>query len=477
MEFKSLDSTHYLSADLTDIPSSSPSRQKLSLTKGLFGLLSLILLTGGYLVYQRLATPTQQSNQRPMVMSVERENLSITVSANGTIEPEQVVNVSPKTAGVLTKLWVEEGDTVSKGQVIAYMDDSNLQGQLTQAQGQLAKAQADLDRGVAGNRTEEIAQAQARLASAQADLKQAEADLHRNQDLFEAGAIARQAYDKATTTRDTAQAKLREVQQALALSQAGSRPEEIASARAQVESAQGALQTIQAQINDTVIRAPFGGVVSRKYADPGAFVAPTTAGSSVSSATSSSILSLASTNRVVANVAESSIAQIQVGQSVVITADAYPGKTFQGRVSQIATQAIVEQNVTSFEVKVALVGAAAQQLRSGMNVSAKFQVGQLQNVLTVPTVAVTRQNNVTGVFVGAPHQPPKFVAITPGATLNNRTEVKAGLTGTEHILINVPSEAPPPSGFSLSNLLGSGAKDGPPGGGPPGGAGGLPPGQ
>ena len=473
MPSNSLDTTQYPVPELTD--STALPIKKSRLTKRLLGLLSLLLIMGGsYLAYQRFVMPQQQADQRPTVVSVERKNLSVTVSANGTVEPEQVVNVSPKTAGVLTKLLVEEGDSVNKGQVIAYMDDSNLQGQLTQAQGQLAKAEADSDRMVAGNRSQEIAQAQARLQSTQADLSQAEDDLRRNQELFDSGAISRQVYNKAKTVRDTAQAKLTEVQQALDLSQAGSRQEDIAAARAQVESARGALQSIQAQINDTVIRAPFSGVVSLKYADPGAFVAPTTAGSSVSSATSSSILSLASTNRVVANVAESSISQIQVGQSVVITADAYPGKTFQGRVSQIATQAIVEQNVTSFEVKVALVGEAAQQLRSGMNVSAQFKVGQLQNVMTVPTVAVTRQNNVTGVFVGVPNQPPKFTAITTGATINNRTEVKAGLDGTEHILINVPSKAPSQPGFSLSNLLGGSSKDGPPGG-PPGGAAGGPP--
>jgi HlyD family secretion protein len=475
MAFNSLGSKSSTLPDLTD-PAASPQPVKQRrIPKRLLGLLSLFLIAGGsYLAYQQFALPQAQPHQRPTVVPVKRQNLAVTVSANGTVEPEQAVNVSPKTAGVLTQLLVKEGEAVTKGQIIAHMDDSNLQGQLTQAHGQLAKAEADLDKLVAGNRSQEIAQAQARLESAQADLNQTEDDRRRNQALFEAGAISRQIYNKASTARDTAQAKLKEEQQALALSQAGSRQEEIAAGRAQVESAKGELQNIQAQINDTVIRAPFSGVVSLKYADPGAFVAPTTAGSSVSSATSSSILSLASTNRVVANVSESSISQIQVGQSVVITADAYPGKTFQGRVSQIATQAIVEQNVTSFEVKVALVGEAARQLRSGMNVSAQFNVGQLQNVLTVPSVAVTRQNNVTGVFVGKPNQPPKFTEITTGATLNDRTEVKAGLNGTEHILINAPSAPPPPSGFSLSTLLGGGSKDTPPP--PPGGAG-APPGQ
>ena len=262
--------------------------------------------------------------------------------------------------------------------------------------------------------------------------------------------------------------------QALALSQAGSRTEEIAAARAEEQAVLGTLQTIQSQINDTVIRAAFNGTISRKYADPGAFVTPTTAGSSVSSATSSSILSLASTNRVVANVAETSIAKIRIGQTVTIAADAYPGKTFQGTVSQIATQAIVQQNVTSFEVKVALESAAAKQLRSGMNVSVKFNVGAVPQAMTVPTIAINRENNVTGVYVGAPNQPPRFLPITTGTTINDRTEVKSGLVGTEHILLQAPPKQKPKARFSFPGFPGSSSNDGPPGqppgGGPPGGA-------
>ncbi len=93
---------------------------------------------------------------------------------------------------------------------------------------------------------------------------------------------------------DIAQARsvLKEKKAALNLLKAGSRPEDIAQARAQVVAAQGAVAIAQRNIDDTVIRAPFAGIIARKYADPGAFVTPTTAGSAVTSATSSSILAL-----------------------------------------------------------------------------------------------------------------------------------------------------------------------------------------
>ncbi len=327
---------------------------------------------------------------------------------------------------------------MQQGQVLAYMDASNLQGQLHQAQGNLAVATANLQGVTTGNRPQDIAQAKAKLQDAKFALRQTEDDLQRNRALSEAGAISQQAFDIVVTARDRAQAQVKQYQEALALSQAGSRSEDIEQARAQVAAAQGAVQIIQTNLNDMVIRAPFSGIVARKFADPGSFVTPTTAGSSVSSATSSSILSLASTNQIVAEVAEANIAQIHLGLVATIQVDAYTGKTFTGRVTQIATQSVVMQNVTSFEVKTS-VSDPQHLLRSGMNVNVVFKAGELTNVLLVPTAAIVQQNNTQGVFVAKDKGDSVFVPIVVGTTVNDKTEVKSGLTGTEHVLLSFPS--------------------------------------
>ncbi|HEY9852851.1 MAG TPA: biotin/lipoyl-binding protein [Leptolyngbyaceae cyanobacterium] len=593
---------------------------KQNLRKWLIGLLVLGGLGGGgYLVYRQLTiAPQQEARRRVQTVAVERMNLPIKISANGTVQPERAVNVSPKNSGVLKQLLVKEGDVVKEGQILAYMDDSNLQGQITQAkaqltsaqanldrllagnrpqeiaqaeaqltsaqanldrllagnrpqeiaqaeaqltsaqanldrllagnrpqeiaqaEAQLTSAQANLDRLLAGNRPQEIAQAQAQLASAQASLRQAEFTFNQNQQLYKAGAIAlrevensRSAYDSAkaqvqqaqqalnlqrsgarpeeiaqaraqvkqaqealnlqrsgTRQEEIAQARaqvkqaqealslqkagarseeiaqaraqVKQAQEALNLQKAGSRPEEIAQARAQVMSAQGAIQTVESQRSDTVIRAPFNGVVTRKYADPGSFVTPTTSSSSVSSATSSSILALASENQVVAKVAETSIPQIKVGQNVAIEVDAYPGKNFQGKVTQVATQSTVEQNVTNFEVKMSL-DDPEKVLRAGMNVNVEFQVGTLDNALVVPTVAIVRQEQGTGVFV--PRQDsdrPRFKRITTGATVEDKTVVLSGLEEGDKVLISFPQGERRPT--RTPSMM--------PGMGPPGGGGG-----
>jgi len=461
-------------------------------------LIALCLLGGiGYAVYYQVTVVSRQEvRRRVLTKPVERQSLTITVSANGTVKPERSINLSPKNSGILKRLLAKEGDIVKQGQIVANMDDSNLRGQLVSAQGELAKAEANLQKAIAGNRPQDIAQAQgvldeaqanlqkvqtgnrsqdigqaqARFQSAQATLRQAEDNFVRNQQLYNAGGISLQTLNQNRATRDSAQASVNEAQQALGLQKAGSRPEDIQQAqavvkqkqqalalvragtriedidvtRAQVTSARGSLQNIQAQINDTIIRAPFDGVVTKKFADPGAFVTPTTASSEVVSSSSSSILSLASTNEVVASLAETNISKIRLGQKVSIQADAYPGKTFEGKVRQIAAQAVVTQNVTSFEVRVSL-SDPQRLLRSGMNAEINFQVGQVENVLVVPTASVVRQENATGVFVAGKNNKPVFTPIDTGVTANNFTEVKSGLTGNERVLLSFPPGSRPQS--------------------------------
>jgi HlyD family secretion protein len=180
-------------------------------------------------------------------------------------------------------------------------------------------------------------------------------------------------------------------------------------------------------------------------------------------------LTLASTNQVVANLSETNIAQVRLGQTVKLKADAFPGKTFEGKVSQIAAQATVVQNVTSFEVKIALPDAESQKLlRSGMNVQAEFQVGELKNAIVVPTVAVVRQQRATGVFVTGPDNKPVFTRIETGVTVNNKTEVKSGLNGNERVLISFPPGARPrsqPRGGVFPGASGGGSPGGRSGGG------------
>lgn len=452
---------------------------KRRLVQGATTLLFASLVTGSsYFVYRQFVLlPQAEEQSKTQTITVETTTLPITVTANGTVEPEQLTNVSPKTSERLDAVTVSEGDSVAEGEIVAYMDASDLQGQLIQAQGELAAAEASLAMLAAGNRPQEISQAEATLASAQANLNQAKEVLQRYETLYVRGAISAEETTGYRTARDTAQADVNSAQQALNLLKAGSRPEEIAQAEAQLIQAKGALTTIETQIEATVIRAPFSGVVTARYADPGDFVSPSTAASETTSSTSSSILSLAFNYQVVANVAETDIAQIQPGQPASIRADAFPDQVFEGSVAQVAEQATVTSNVTSFEVRINLSEAAKAELRPGMNVDVEFQAGELADVLVVPTVAIVREAQGEGVLVMGPEGLPQFRPIETGLTVNEQTQVTSGLNGDEQIVLSAADGLPenrrniggPPGTPGGRGGNGPGGENRPGGGGPNGG--------
>ncbi|MEI6064249.1 MAG: efflux RND transporter periplasmic adaptor subunit [Pseudanabaena sp. ELA748] len=436
-----------LTEDL-DFADTLPKKKFLGSWKWRIGILLLLVAIagGGYYAYTQLTSSTNSrtTSKRDRLISAKRTDLPIIVTANGTIQPEKSINVSPKSSGRLKSLLVKEGQIVKTGQILAYMDESNTLGQITQADGNLAAAQASLDLLRAGNRPQDIAQAQANVVNAQATLEQSEIVLRQNQQLYKEGAIASRDLDAARTTMEANRARVIQAREALSLQQSGSRPQEIDRAEAQVVAAAGSLQSSQSQLEDTIIRAPFDGVVVRKYADPGAFVTPTTSSSAVSSATASSILALASNNQVLANVAEADISRIVIGQEVTIQVEAYPNKKFKGRVVSISPQAIVNQNVTSFEVKAEITSEDKKLLRSGMNASLEFKAGELKNVLVVPTVAIVRQQKATGVYVKTNQsETPVFTEIETGITVGNQTEIKSGLTGDEKIVVSFPEGTRP----------------------------------
>jgi HlyD family secretion protein len=412
----------------------------------------LVLSVGaGVGVYMRYGKPTHR-NLEGLLAAVTQSNLQTEITTSGVVQPSRSVNLSPKTAGILVSLAVEQGDRVQQGQVIAQMDDRDLQAQRVQAEGRLAQAQANLLQLQRGSRPEEVARAQdqvrqnhALIQQNQARVELAQVRLRRNQALRKEGAIAQDALDASQSEVDQALAALRQsqaqwrtAQQQLQQLENGERSETIAQAQAQVTTAEGQLQSLKVQLEDTVIRAPFAGIITQRYADPGAFVTPTTSASTNASATSTSIVALAEGLEVLANVPEVDFGQIYPGQSVNIVADTYPDQVFIGKVHLIAPEAVKEQNVTSFQVRIRLVNGL-EKLRSGMNVDITF-VGQvLQSAVVAPTAAIVTVKGKTGLLVpGADGQTPAFRPVIIGTTVGEKTQILEGVKPGEKIFVNLP---------------------------------------
>jgi HlyD family secretion protein len=454
-----------------------------------------------------------------LTVVAKTEALQLKVTASGTIEPIRSVNISPKNSGRLVELYVEQGDSVSAGQLLARMENRDISAQRTQAQGRIAQIQAKLqelaagdsnrDNDIAASRVDQarsdlaaaesrlgeavaaatntsgersqvragIAENQAQFDEAQATLRLARSQFKRNQKLEADGAISRDRLDElqaavlraeaaaartqATVSRggaavdrleaniaaaqarvrqaeisvSQARARLQQSQLELDRSRAPKRPEQLDQVRAELVQAQGQLQAIDVQQGDTEIRAPFAGTITQRYAQPGAFVTPTTAASSTASATSTSIVAIAEGIEVIANIPEVDVDQIKLGQPVEILVDAYPDRPFQGKVRLIAPAAIKEQNVTSFQIRVSVLDS--KLLRSGMNADLTFIGGKTASSLVVPTVAIITREGETGVILSAEGEP-KFQSVTIGTTVDNQTQILKGLGENDRVFIDIP---------------------------------------
>ncbi len=419
----------------------------------LIGLLAAGLVGTGTAGALYLRSQSRVPDIAGMTVTVEAQDLTVRITASGKVQPVQTVNLSPQAAGILEELFVEQGDRVEAGQVIARMRSNDISPQLNQARARVAQARARLERLRSGNRPQEIAQARANVEQARATVEQARSRLmlanervERNQLLANEGAISRDRLDEvlneartAQANFEQAQASLREAQQRLELSQSGSRTEDIREAEAQLAEAIANLESVQVREDETFIRAPFSGIITQKYATEGAFVTPTTSASEATSATSTAIVALAQGLEVLAEVPEVDIGQIQVGQMVEIRADALPEQIFQGRVKVVAPEAVVRQNVTTFQVRVELI-SGQDKLLSGMNVNLTFLGDRLPQALVVPTVAIVTQDGQPGVLVPDARNRPEFRPITLGTGLGDQTQVLEGLKAGDRVFIDLPAE-------------------------------------
>lgn len=411
-------------------------------TRWLLGLVAAGFVVVGSTTYLIVNRATPKLDIAELTIPVQAKDVRLRITASGEVEPIQLVNISPKNSGQLVDLRVEQGDRVKQGQIIARMDDRSLQAQLIQVRAKLDQAQAQLAEARAGSRTQEVEQAQARVDAARAQANLSQARVTRYQELAKQGAISQDQLDQYLSEYRSATANLQEAQRQLSLLQSGSRPEVIAQREAAVMAAQGELKAVQVQLQDTVIRAPFDGVVTQKYATEGAFVTPTTSASSTASATSSSIVAIAKGTEILANVPETDIAQIQQGQAVEIVADAYPEQVFKGRVRLIAPAAVEEQNVTSFQVRID-PETGTDKLLAGMNVDLTFLGKQVEDALVVPTVAIVTEQGKTGVLVPGENNKPQFRPVTIGSSIQDQTQILEGISEGDRIFIDPPENYQP----------------------------------
>ena len=177
-------------------------------------------------------------------------------------------------AGRVVMMTAEEGDTVAAGQVLAKLDMTDLDARAKRTVSELLAAEAVLAERIAGPRPQEILASKARLASLQAKRNLAKSNLEREAKLVQQGAGSRQAFDGATFELESMMQQILEAEAVLDQLQEGTRSEQILTQRASRDSIEALLQEIEAERDDSLIRAPFAGMISRRSVDPGTVVSP-----------------------------------------------------------------------------------------------------------------------------------------------------------------------------------------------------------
>jgi HlyD family secretion protein len=298
------------------------------------------------------------------------------VAAEGKVETMPGYDINLGTGelnGKVARILVQEGDTVSQGQLVAVLENADLQAQVESSQRQLTLAKSQLKEVLSGSRREEIRQAAAALEGAIAGLREAERQYQRYKALRAQDMVSPAALGEQERAMKQAQAQVEEATQHKLLLEAGPKPETIKLSRDQVALAEANVKHSQQLLDKTFLRSPIAGSVIKRYLDEGEGVTPEIP-----------ILAIADMRRIWINaeVDETDMGRIAIGDAVEVRSDAFPGKLFKGQVRQIADYA-GERRVKPNDPTVNL-GLKVVQVKIGLDQATPFKLGMTVDVKITP---------------------------------------------------------------------------------------------
>ena len=329
-----------------------------------FLLFSAVAAAGAWWYTQRAADRSVSFR----TAAVHRGELHLTISATGTVEPEEVVDVGAQVAGMIKSLGpdprdsartVDYGTPVEQGTVLALIDDSLYTSDVDQATAAVDQAKANQQRATA-----DLQQLKARVRQTDRDWKRAQVARRA------AGAITEAEYDLAHANYESAES-------ALAVGEAN-----VIQAQKSVLMAEASLKKSQRNLSYCTIRSPVKGVIIDRRVNVGQTV--------VSSLNAPSLFLIAKDLKrlqVWVAVNEADIGQIRAGLPVTFSVDAFPGETFRGEVNKVRLNANMTQNVVTYTVEVNTDNSSGRLLPY-LTANVLFEVGRHDNVLLVPNAAL-----------------------------------------------------------------------------------------
>ncbi|MDR7482399.1 MAG: efflux RND transporter periplasmic adaptor subunit [Armatimonadota bacterium] len=430
------------------------------LALGLLAVLALAIIGATQWIGRRSAAreaPPQRPRPIPLVRTapVEVTRLVEQATLPGEVRASAVVDVTPRIAGRLGTVLVEEGTAVTAGRLVARLEDPELEHAVWQAEAALDVQRARLAQLRAGARPQEVAQAEAAVSQTEVALAQAERDLARLQQLFADGLVARAAVDRAQTDVELARARVRAAREQLALVRQGPRAEDIQAQEALVRQAEATLAQQRARLRELRIVAPISGIVTRVPVERGAVVFPQT------------VVATVATLRpveVYVRLPETDLPRLRSTSRVHVAVDALSGRVFEGRIARRSP--VLDAASRSVEL-VVTVPNRDLALRPGMFARATVVFDERDTIM-VPSDAIVRRGETTVLFVMKSATTVEERRIRVGYVDGSRSEVLAGLKAGEVIVI--AGQQGLRDGMEVRT--GAGQPGGGPGGGPsgPGGA-------
>jgi HlyD family secretion protein len=362
--------------------------------------------------------------EMPKVGSLENSILY-----SGTLVPEKMVTVLPKTSGKLERIYVEEGQVVAEGDLLGTVDKEVAKLQMEQARAAYQAAFAQYKVALRGVRPAELENARALLAQAEKDLVSAKTNLERSKRLLDAGTISQANYEETERLYQNAATEVSNVRRQVELMAEGSGREELEMAGANAEAAEAQYELAKLQYENTEIAAPVSGMVAKIMAEEGSMVGPGVP-----------ILLLVQDDPVYVEIPMpekyyGKISEKTGGIEARVFPAAYPdSEPYFGEVTNVARVLDPESRTFSLEVS---IDNPEQKLRPGMYVTVEIILDRSENTVMVPESSLVFRNDTQVVFIvdGDEKTQAKMKQVRVGLRRDGIAEISEGINSGDRIII------------------------------------------
>jgi len=378
----------------------APKRRK-TLLYVLIGVLGLLIVAAVWKARQK------PKGEEVNVEKVQKRTIRETVSASGKVFPETEVKISSDVSGEIVELYVEEGDSVVAGQVMAKIRPDEYQSAVERGQAAVnsARSQRDISKSNVTASQAQIEQLRADVARFTATLDQARKAHQRNDKLFKEGVISEAEFETSLSSLRSQESSLTAAQAALRSSESSlsNAKENVNVSGYGITSAQASLNELRTSLQKTVVTAPVSGIISKLNIEKGERVVGTLQMTGTEMMRIANLQSM----EVQVEVSENDILKVSLGDEADVEVDAYLGRKFKGKVSEIAnsasnittaTGALNTDQVTNFVVKIRIDPTSYADLvtkqrlypfRPGMSAAVDIYTNSAEGTLSIPLIAVT----------------------------------------------------------------------------------------